>query len=145
MLSRLCDPQIHLWCNTCWLYGGQHGSRAFSIRVLADVSTSIGGGSGLEPMTICAARSKHSAVNHSVTPAGYFLQLSSVHWWLGYEVHISFSPNILWEREPLRNNKRIIRQFLFFFCNFSRASSFWKFTHIVLLINIFPRWACSLF
>ena len=36
MLSRLCDPQIHLWCNTCLLYRGQHGSLAFSIQVLAD-------------------------------------------------------------------------------------------------------------
>ena len=26
VLSCLCDPQIHLWCNTCWLYRGQHGS-----------------------------------------------------------------------------------------------------------------------
>ena len=22
MLSRLCDPQVHFWCNTSWLYGG---------------------------------------------------------------------------------------------------------------------------
>ena len=34
-------PEIHLWCNTCWLYGGQHGSWAFSIHVPADVSASI--------------------------------------------------------------------------------------------------------
>ena len=25
MLSHLCDPQIHFWCNTCWLKRGQHG------------------------------------------------------------------------------------------------------------------------
>ena len=36
MLSHLCDPQIHLWCDTCWLYRGQHGSWAFLIPVLAD-------------------------------------------------------------------------------------------------------------
>ena len=23
VLSRLYDPQIHLWCDTCWLYGGR--------------------------------------------------------------------------------------------------------------------------
>ena len=22
VLSALCDPQIHLWCDTCWLYRG---------------------------------------------------------------------------------------------------------------------------
>ena len=33
------------------------------------MSTNIDGGSGLEPITIRAARSKHSAVNHSATPA----------------------------------------------------------------------------
>ena len=55
-LSHLYDPQIHLLRNTCWLYSGQHGGRAFSIDVFADVSTSIGGGSGLETTTVCAAR-----------------------------------------------------------------------------------------
>ena len=70
-LSRLCDPQIHLWCDTCWLYRGQHGSWAFSIHILADMSVSIGRGWGprLKPMTVSAARSKHHAVNHSATPA----------------------------------------------------------------------------
>ena len=33
VLFCLCDPQIHLWWDTCWLYRGQHGSRAFSIHV----------------------------------------------------------------------------------------------------------------
>ena len=28
MLSHLCAPHIHLQCDTCWLYRGQHGSRA---------------------------------------------------------------------------------------------------------------------
>ena len=41
----------HLWCNTCWLYWGQHGSWAFLIHILADVSTSTVGGSRLKPMT----------------------------------------------------------------------------------------------
>ena len=54
MLSHLCDPQIHLWCNTCWLYTGQHGSWAVSYHILADMPTSIGGGLGLKPMTVCA-------------------------------------------------------------------------------------------
>ena len=39
-------PQIHLWCNTYWLYTGQHVSQDFSIHILTDVSTSISGGSG---------------------------------------------------------------------------------------------------
>ena len=34
VLSHLCDPQIHLWCNTCWLHRGQHGSRAFLIYLV---------------------------------------------------------------------------------------------------------------
>ena len=61
MLSHLCDPQIHLWCNTCRLYRGQHSSWVFSIHILADVSTSIGGGSGFEPT------SEHSAVYYLAT------------------------------------------------------------------------------
>ena len=44
LLSCLCDPQIHLWFDTCWLYGGKHGSWTFFIHVLTDMSTSIGGG-----------------------------------------------------------------------------------------------------
>ena len=47
MHSYLCDPQVHLWCDTYWLYRSQHGSWAFLIYVLADVSTSIGGGLGI--------------------------------------------------------------------------------------------------
>ena len=27
-------PEIHLWCDTCWLYRGQHGSQAFSSTYL---------------------------------------------------------------------------------------------------------------
>ena len=34
VLSYPSDSQIHLWCYICWLYGGQHGSRVFSIYVL---------------------------------------------------------------------------------------------------------------
>ena len=70
MLSCLCAiPQIHLWCGTCWLYRGQHGNWAFLIHLPADVSVNMGGGSGLEPMTVHAAHSKYGAVNHSATPA----------------------------------------------------------------------------
>ena len=58
-------PQIHLWCDTCWLYGGQHGIRAFLIHILADMSTSVGGGSGLKPTTVCATCSKHGTVEAS--------------------------------------------------------------------------------
>ena len=32
-ISRLhASPQIHLWCDTCWLYRGQHGSRSRSLH-----------------------------------------------------------------------------------------------------------------
>ena len=34
VLSHLCNPQIHLWCDTCWLYRGQHSSQAFLIHIL---------------------------------------------------------------------------------------------------------------
>ena len=40
-------PQIHLWCDTCWLYSGQHGSRAFLTHILADVLQAL---VGLEPI-----------------------------------------------------------------------------------------------
>ena len=39
------------------------------IHIPADMFASIAGGSGLEPMTVRAAHSKHGAVNHSATPA----------------------------------------------------------------------------
>ena len=42
-------------------------AKPFLIHVLADVSTSIGGGSGLEPTTIPCR--KHGSVSHSATPA----------------------------------------------------------------------------
>ena len=64
VLSRLCDPQIHLWCNTCWLYRSQHAGQAFLIHLLADhVSISTGGGLNSWPCML-----QHSAVNHSATP-----------------------------------------------------------------------------
>ena len=65
VLSHLCDSQIYLWCDTCWLYRGQHGSQAFSIYMLADVFPSIGGGlgPGLEPTTVCATRYLHAVIN----------------------------------------------------------------------------------
>ena len=69
VFSYLCDLQIHLCCDTCWLYRGQHGSQAFFIHIPADVSTSIGGGAGLEPMTVHAACCKHGTVYHLATPA----------------------------------------------------------------------------
>ena len=49
------DSSTGLWDRACWLYRGQHGSWAFSIHVLVDVSTSIIAGSGFEPTTVCAA------------------------------------------------------------------------------------------
>ena len=48
-------PEIHLWCNTCWLYRGHRGSWAILIHIPADIPASIGGGLGLKPTTICAA------------------------------------------------------------------------------------------
>ena len=33
MLPCLCYLQIHLWCDTCWLYGGQHSNWAFLIHM----------------------------------------------------------------------------------------------------------------
>ena len=48
MLSHLCDPQIHFWCDTCWLYRDQHGRF----------------GPGFKPTNIRAAGSNHGPVNH---------------------------------------------------------------------------------
>ena len=31
--TRYPFPEIHLCCNTCWPFGGQHGSRAFLFHV----------------------------------------------------------------------------------------------------------------
>ena len=64
MLSHLCDPQIYLWCDTCLPYGGQHGSRAFLIHILADVSMSIGGDPRLKPKTVHAT----STVLYTIRP-----------------------------------------------------------------------------
>ena len=30
------NPQIHLWCGTCWPFGGQHGSWDIPIQVLVN-------------------------------------------------------------------------------------------------------------
>ena len=69
MLSHLCDHQIHLWCNTCWLHRSQHGSQAFLIHIFADrVSASIGGGSN--PWL---SMPQHSAVFHLVRVYVFFL------------------------------------------------------------------------
>ena len=54
MLSCFCDPQIENTSGVT-LYRGQRGSQAFLIDILTDVSTSIGGGLGLKPMTACTA------------------------------------------------------------------------------------------
>ena len=42
-------------------------AESFLIHISADVSASIGGGSGFEPTTVRATRSKHGAVYHSAT------------------------------------------------------------------------------
>ena len=34
------NPQIHLWCDTCWPLGSQHGCKAISIHILMN---NIGG------------------------------------------------------------------------------------------------------
>ena len=64
MLSHLCDSLIH------FLYDPadcQHGSQAFLIHILADMSTSIDGGSGIKPLThLCH---EHSALYHLTTAA----------------------------------------------------------------------------
>ena len=67
-------PQIPLWCNTCWLYGGQYGSRAFLVYIPADTSASIGGGLELKPMTVCATYAASTAL--PTTPILDFW------WWL---------------------------------------------------------------
>ena len=64
--------QIHLWCDTCWLLRGQHGSWALLIHVLAElVSTSIGGVQTHDR----ACCTQHNTVNHWTTlarQASYF-------------------------------------------------------------------------
>ena len=74
MISHLCDPQIHLWCDTSWLYCVEVSMAAepFLSKYHADVSASIGGGSRLEPTTFCAIHSKHSTVYYSATPARHY-------------------------------------------------------------------------
>ena len=34
-------PQIHLWCDTCWPLGGQHGGQSFSVHVLGSTTVCI--------------------------------------------------------------------------------------------------------
>ena len=75
MLSHLCGPRIHLWCDTYWLYKSQHNSWAFLIHVLADMSTSIGGGSGV--WTHNHPCGEQRTVYHSPTPAQPHRKFSS--------------------------------------------------------------------
>ena len=61
LLSHLCNPHVHIWCVTCWLYRGQHYSQAFLIHILADhVSTLMEVWVGTHDHR-CG---EHSAVNH---------------------------------------------------------------------------------
>ena len=69
VLSHLCDHMVHLWCDTCLLYRGQHGIWAFLIHIPADMSKSIGGGLGNQE-----ASRKHGAENHSATPTRLSLE-----------------------------------------------------------------------
>ena len=71
MLSCLCttdssDSPLVWHLLTVW---GQHGSQAFLIHAPANMSASIGGCSGFEPMPVHAAHSKHGTVDQSATPA----------------------------------------------------------------------------
>ena len=68
MLSHLCDLQIHVWCNTCPLYRGQHGSRAFLIHVLTQALVEVRAGAPTQDH-LCG---EHSTVYHSDTPARLF-------------------------------------------------------------------------
>ena len=70
-------PEIHLWCHTCWLYRGQHGSWAFLIHIPADVAASIGGGSGLDPTTVRAARDLWNVGYFQVLNMSFLLNKSS--------------------------------------------------------------------
>ena len=64
-------PQIYLWCDTCWLYRGQHVSWAFVSFVLAEQeSTSIDGGSN--PWQSVP---QQSAENHLATPTLFLLKV----------------------------------------------------------------------
>ena len=77
----LCDSQIHLWCNACWLCRGQYSSWAFSVHVLTDhVSTSIGWRSN---PWLCT--SQHITTNHLATPAPWNFKLLRQY---NFEVHI---------------------------------------------------------
>ena len=79
--------QIHLWCNTCWPLGGQHGTQAFSIHVLTDhVAASIGGGSNPRP-TERAAGHHYAFLSINDDRGGSVLWL----WWstqLSTRVHL---------------------------------------------------------
>ena len=47
-------PHICLWCNTCWMYSGQHGTQAFLTHILTNVSRT-------EHSTIKGAGAQYSA------------------------------------------------------------------------------------
>ena len=89
VLSHLCDPHIHLWCNTCWLYRGQHGSWAFSIHVLTEVSASIGGDLGLKPMTVHAA----GTTLYTTRPLWPRYGLDSFSFWANESVFLCRTPS----------------------------------------------------
>ena len=101
ILFYLCDPQIHLWYNTCWLYRGQHGSWALSIHILAGMSTSIW--RRFKAQTYDHLCSEHSAINHSATQARLtyqrvkvkFLPRKTLSYLLDYEIGHSTQEQIL--------------------------------------------------
>ena len=62
-----------------------YGSQAFLIHIPVEVSVSIDGGLGIEPMTIYAICNKHDTVNHLATPAG--LEKFSIFLWCSSQVN----------------------------------------------------------
>ena len=71
-------PQIHLWCGTCWPFGGQHGSLAILSTYL---HTSTG---GLESRMENATASQHVARQTLPTELSW---LSYGQWFWYTEIH----------------------------------------------------------
>ena len=65
------NPQIHFWCDTCWLYSSQHDSRAFWTHTLENTSTSIGGAQthdrACRNKRLVTIRPGHSKISHNFT------------------------------------------------------------------------------
>ena len=86
-LSCLCaSPQIHLWCDTCWLYRGQHGSQSHSLH--ATEVAAVGWWDGIWSRDLLHSMQTHYPLGHcnqrrspKFVKNTFYGQLEGFWWW----------------------------------------------------------------